>query len=280
MRKTKLVVACSACLIVGWFVGQREPLIIAQPAPRVAPPLPQSGRLGASLWMTSAEYRACCVQTYYVAEQRLRELLRADRPAKPAIVMDLDETVLDNSAFQTFLYKSNFAFTEELWAEFEMSHPQDVGLVPGAKTFIERAQNMNVKTIFISNRTQLNVKSTESALQRLGLTPYELQLRSEKGSSDKSSRREAVAAKYNVVMLFGDNLRDFSEAFAARKVPASAPVDDFLKAMKERDAQVDGAACHWGVDWFILPNPHYGEWEKLIGPRPIEVLRPTSMTRP
>src|SRR5262245_61934718 len=111
MRSAKLMLACTACLTIGWFIGTRGlTKVVADPAPKPAPPLPQSGRLGTSLWMNSAEYRGCCIQTYHLAAKRLDEILRTTKPAKPAIVMDLDETVLDNSAFQTFLYKNNLEF--------------------------------------------------------------------------------------------------------------------------------------------------------------------------
>jgi predicted secreted acid phosphatase len=78
-------------------------------------------------------------------------------------------------------------------------------------------------------------------------------------------------------MYFGDSLRDFSESFAAPRLPADAGPESYLKAIARRAAQVDDASCHWGVDWFVLPNPVYGEWEKLIGRSPHAVLRPTSM---
>jgi acid phosphatase len=144
---------------------------------------------------------------------------------------------------------------------------------------------MGVRVIFVSNRSALNAKSTEAAVRRLGLGPVldrggEIHLRPEKGPSDKSLRRDAIAAKYNVLMIFGDNLRDFAEAFAAKKFDKAASTEEFRKAIKEREDAVDVAACHWGIDWFVLPNPVYGEWEKLIGPRPVDLLRPTSMTKP
>jgi acid phosphatase len=283
MHNTKLVLACSACLVIGWAVGQRNVTAVrAEPAPAKAPPLPQAARLGGALYMASGEYRACCTQVYRCALRRLDEFLKSARPAAPAVVMDLDETVLDNSAFQTFLFQNNLEYSDELWAEFEKNHPQDVALVPGARDFILGAGAMGVRVIFVSNRFDAN--GTEAALRRLGLglalDGGGLYLRAEKGPTDKSARREAVAAKYNVVMFFGDNLRDFSEAFAAKRPPADAPIEAHRQAIAGRDAAVDQASCHWGIDWFVLPNPVYGEWEKLLGPRPVEVLRPTSMARP
>lgn len=78
-------------------------------------------------------------------------------------------------------------------------------------------------------------------------------------------------------MYFGDNLRDFSEAFAAPRLPAGATAEDNVNAISQRAAAVDEEGDHWGVDWFVLPNPIYGEWEKLMGPDPADILRPSGM---
>jgi acid phosphatase len=288
VTRGQLLLACSACLLIGWVWGTLGPARLpAEPAPpkKAEPPaFPIRDRLGSYLYVqTSAEYRACCLQIYKCAELRLQALLEraSPRPSKPAVVMDLDETVIDNAAFQTLLYVNKLEFAEDLWAEFEGKHQQDLGLVPGAKQFIEKAGALGVTVVFMSNRTETNRKATMQALERLGVGGHNLAgrlyLRPKGGSSDKSARREAVAARYNVLMIFGDNLRDFSETFVAPKMPKGATPKDYLKAIERRAAVVDEAACHWGVDWFILPNPMYGEWERLVGPDPRAVLRPTSM---
>ena len=106
----------------------------------------------------------------------------------------------------------------------------------------------------------------------------------EYGASTGRPRRcgwfDAAAARFNILMYFGDNLRDFSESFAAPKLPANTPPAELRKAIQSRLDRADQAACHWGVDWFVLPNPVYGEWEKLIGSNPIEILHPTTMPAP
>ena len=107
-------------------------------------------RVGGNLYLQhSAEYRACCLTIYKSAELRMRNLLDAarPRPAKPAVVLDLDETVLDNSAFQTFLYKAKMEYSDKLWAEYEEKYPQDVTLIPGARTFIHKAQAAEVAVV-------------------------------------------------------------------------------------------------------------------------------------
>ncbi len=246
-------------------------------------PFPMAWRMGGNLYMqTAAEYRASCLQAYKSAERRLETILQAGQVVfpKPAVVMDLDETVLDNSAFQTFLYLNDLEYTEALWERYERDYPEEVTLVPGAKDFIAKAERNGVTIVYISNRSATNRQSTIKALERLGINTENIDdrlLLKKKGeASDKSSRREEAALRYNILLHIGDNLRDFSEAFAAAKLHTSA-AETHLSGIERRYAIVDSAASHWGVDWFILPNPVYGEWEKLLGEQPKLKLRPTKM---
>jgi acid phosphatase len=113
VTRVKLLFACSVCFLVGWLLGHgRWTSLQADPAPQKkvdSLPFSMPARLGGNIYLqTSAEYRACCRGIYKCAELRLEAALKADpKTAKPAVVMDLDETVIDNSAFQTFLYKNN-----------------------------------------------------------------------------------------------------------------------------------------------------------------------------
>ena len=285
--RNRHLLACSACLLVGWLLGSQPSVdVLADPAPpkKKESPFPPVGRLGSDIYLqNAAEYRAVCHCIYQSAALRLESVLARSGPkfAKPAIVMDLDETVFDNSAFQTFLLKNELEFSEALWSDYEENYPQEVTLVPGAKQFIERAEAMGVTVVYMSNRYEVHQQSTMKAIEANGLNandlPGRLYLIPKGGTSDKSARREAVAARFNVLMYFGDNLRDFSEAFRAAKLPKDATPEDYLKAIKQRAAMADDATCHWGIDWFALPNPAYGEWERLIGPDPKALLRPTNM---
>ena len=153
-------------------------------------------RLGANLYIqTSAEYRACCLQVYKTAEMRLDAIRAAanPKPSKPAVVMDLDETVLDNSAFELFLYENNLEYSDELWGMYERDHPGRARLVPGAKQFIKKAETMGVTVVFISNRLEENVQSTIEALRRLEINTngieQRLLLKKKGASSDKTGRR-------------------------------------------------------------------------------------------
>src|SRR5262249_43448275 len=143
----------------------------------------------------------------------------------------------------------------------------------------QRAERLGVTVVYISNRTEVHKESTIKALLRNGLNPGDVATRLllKKGpSGDKTSRRETVFNDFTGLMLLGDNLRDFSDTFAAPKIDG-----DDAKALQaatlDRYGKVDLAVKHWGNDWFILPNPSYGEWERVLGNKPIERLHPSAM---
>jgi acid phosphatase len=292
LHPVALMAACACCFGTGLFLGSSRPGFVSADQPpareapaKEAPAFAMPARLGANLYMqTAAEYRACCLQTYQTAEARLDALLQAarPRPAKPAVVMDLDETVLDNGAFESFLHRNQLEYTPALWDVYERGYPEEVGLVPGAGHFVRQAERRGVAVVFLSNRLEENRDATTRALRRLGVATDSLGDRlvlkmSREAGTDKSARREQVAARYNVLLYFGDSLRDFSETFAAPTLGKKDGDEAYRQAIQARLGQVDDARCHWGADWFILPNPSYGEWEKLFGDEPLHRLRPTKV---
>jgi acid phosphatase len=244
---------------------------------------PQEAALLASLYVqTAAEYRACCLQTYAWASERLAEKLKARAGEKqPAVVLDLDETVLDNSPFQTFLDRERLPYSDRYWEDWEENYPDEVDVIPGAREFITEAQKKGVIVVYISNRLEKYKTSTVRALKSLGIATEGIEdhllLRGDGAPSDKTARRKQAEERYDVLLYVGDSLRDFSEEFAAR------PKEDGeaqKNAIEERNRKVDANRRRWGVDWFVLPNPVYGEWQNLLGNDPRSKMRPTTMRRP
>jgi acid phosphatase len=263
--------------------GVRPSLARPQATHAVAVENPQEAELYANLYMqTSAEYRACCLQTYGWMTERLRTKLAAihnDGPP-PAVIMDLDETVLDNSGFESFLDRESLSYTNARWDRWESQYPDETRLVPGAKTFIESAESMGVTVVYITNRLTRNKAATIEALRHNGLNVdgIDARLLTSDGPADKTARRQIVEGSYNVLLLVGDNLRDLSEEFVAPKVQTDA---DRAKAITDRAAQVDRRRYRFGTDWFILPNPVYGEWQNLLNSsNPRAQLRSTTMQMP
>lgn len=284
-----LLFSTTCALLIGIVVGQvgRTEFPAGAQSARQSSPFPMAMRTGGNLYLqTSAEYQAACLQVYRCAGDRLRKIMATQEVAglRPAVVMDLDETVLDNSAFQTYLYRTGQEYTDELWQDYERNYARDVTLIPGAKQFIDEASALGVSVVFLSNRSEANQASTVSVLKRLKVSGDDVEerlyLKAQEAPSDKTSRRDRIAARYNILLIIGDNLRDFAEDFAAPSVPAHPTPKAVLAAISARKAEVVRSAFHWGTNWFIVPNPVYGEWDKLIKVEPKELMHPTSMAAP
>jgi len=228
---------------------------------------PQAKLLQANLWVQqSAEYRALCRQVYRNAAERIVDVLQRSRFAKPpAVVLDLDETVIDNSGFQTFLYRQSASYSSEAWTRWvrwQAAQPT-VAAVPGALEFLDAIEAAGATAVFISNRREENREHTVTALRKLGILdsddPKKLLLRT--GPSSKTERRERVAASFTIVALVGDNLADFDDGFEAS-----------AGDLETRNARVAEHGDRWGAQWFVLPNPAYGDWERPLGDDPAQKL--------
>ena len=211
----------------------------------------QHHSINSVLWhQTAAEYKALCYQTYNLAKIQFDKKLQQhafpyEKP--PAIVMDLDETVVDNSFFNAQLILDSANFSRDRWKQW--SDLMQAGAVPGALEFIKYVQSKGVEVFFISNRREAEVANTKENLERLGLEGLDTNnfyFRVEEGS--KKARRNAVAENHEILMLFGDNLADLTEVFDKRTV-------------QDRNQIVDSLQSEFGTHFIILPNALYGEWE-------------------
>lgn len=252
-------------------------------------PNPQEPLLQANLYMqNSAEFRAACLQTYGWAEAMLQlkvrafrsEMARTPGAKKPAIIMDLDETVLDNGSFQAYLDREGKAYSEADWQRYEQT-PSDVRLIPGAKQFVEQAERLGVEVVYISNRWAKNRSFTVEALRLLQISTANIEnrllLREEGSSSNKTERRAKAAEGRQILMLLGDNLRDLSEEFAVPSIKNPSDIGEVRAAISNRAKAVDSRIDKWGSEWIIIPNPVYGEYDKLKGSDPHQLLRPSSL---
>jgi 5'-nucleotidase (lipoprotein e(P4) family) len=265
-------VAITALVIVfaasSWVFAQESPAPAQYKAEE-----PANRSLDATLYVqTAAEYRASCYQAYNLATSRLDAKRKAEPPAKPfAVIMDLDETVLDNSPFQAMLLQNGLAWDKDLWAAWEEKHSGDVRAIPGAKEFIDQATDWGVEVFYVSNR---NVKFKQQALEvlkALGLplkdeNHLKLADPSVPNSNDKTARFKQVRDGYTVLLYLGDNLRDFDDqlGFGNIKDVPDGELDGLIQARK---AKVDNKAARDRLadDWIILPNPTYGEWKAPLG---------------
>jgi 5'-nucleotidase (lipoprotein e(P4) family) len=204
------------------------------------------------LWhQTSAEYRALCYQAFNIARMQLEKLLCMRYPGeKYAIVTDLDETIVDNSyseAENIFKGKDYEASGWKEWVE-----KASATAIPGAVEFLQWAAANDVAIFYVSNRRVEDIPATVKNLKRLNL-PYanDDHMLFLSDVSTKEPRRQAVAAGYNIVLLLGDNLNDFSVLFEKKGIP-------------ERKEAVDKLQQEWGRRFIVIPNSIYGEWENAV----------------
>lgn len=129
-----------------------------------------------------------------------------------------------------------------------------VAAMPGASAALSAIRSVGIAVIFNSNRQAANAAQTEMAIEHAGLGPARhrdsLMLQGDLGAgSAKDPRRAAIAARYCVVAMAGDQLGDFSDLFNART----------LSIPERRRAATRGRfAALWGNGWFMLSNPVYG----------------------
>jgi acid phosphatase len=227
--------------------------------------------LSATLWtQTAVEHDALCLQAYRQARDLLDRGLKDKKwtaaleqtasPKKlpPAVILDIDETVLDNSPNEARAVLKDAEFTTAAWDQWVGESA--AAALPGAVEFTQYARSRGVTVFFISNREAKHEAATRRNLARLGF-PLEaakgpatdtLLTRDERPewNSEKAVRRQYVAQSYRVLLLIGDDLGDFMP-----NARASIP---------ERRRMTAAHASLWGTRWIMLPNPMYGSWESAL----------------
>lgn len=202
------------------------------------------------MWQQNAgEYRALCYQAFNLATYKLDEYLSAldENGKKPAIITDIDETVMDNSPYNAKLIQKGVEYTPEEWYSWTRLAKADA--VPGAVEFLQYAKSKGVEIFYVTNR---HISEEESTLKNMEVLnfPYadkdHLFLMNE--TSSKDERFNKVRSEYEVLLYLGDNLGDFSADF---RVPNT----------EKRNKLVDSQRNEFGNRFIVLPNPMYGDWE-------------------
>ena len=215
---------------------------------------------------SSAEYEASNIQTYVNAKSALDRALNdvtwtaaieqkdnfENKP--PAIILDIDETVLNNVPFQARSIMDGQSYPTG-WLDWMLEESSDA--VAGVSGFLEYAQSKGVKIFYVTNRIAVAEDATRNNLKKLGL-PLDtdrdvLLMKNENGwTSDKVSRRKLVAKDFRILLLIGDQLGDF------------LPLDETTLQLDARKELADTYKHMWGSKWFMITNPMYGRWEASI----------------
>lgn len=247
--------------------------LFAVPA-RADLPIDVREQLNGVLWMQKAvEYRSNALQAYRLATNRLDEAkaqttvtASVEQAAQggfqgkdPAVVLDVDETTLDNMAYNAMLVSTGGTWSSDGWTDWVKA--SQAGEVPGVKDFVAAARNKGFRVAFITDRSCVKTagwdaqgrpkdcpqrKPTLENLSRvLGYTVADADLlmqwdKEGRNDDDKRARRAQVATTHRIAMLIGDNLNDF-----------------ILRAEYKPEEHEE----RWGTRWFVLANPVYGSWD-------------------
>jgi 5'-nucleotidase (lipoprotein e(P4) family) len=207
-------------------------------------------QVGAYLWQqNSGEYQALCYQAYNIARLKLDRDLENKHNKKRAVIFDIDETVFDNSFGGAEEIVKNIPWNPESfdkWVTRKKSHA-----IPGAKEFIDYAISKRVEVIYVTNRTADQIDDTLENFKSLGIPAKKENIYTMDKDWSKESRRREISKKYEIVLLFGDNLHDFAKDWDEQTSVA-------------RKAIVDKRSRDFGDKFIIFPNPLYGDWENAL----------------
>lgn len=212
------------------------------------------GKLFSAAWIQrSAEYKALCQQAYNIATERLIAATStplASGEKRWAIVTDIDETIVDNTANSVYQALKGEDYSQPSWDRW--CDQADAVALQGAVEFFRKADALGVDIYYISNRDEVNRAGTKKNLRDLGFPQVEdSHFMFKDKSSDKTSRRNEVLKTHNILMLLGDNLGDFDHFFDVRNEAV-------------RDQGVSRFAAEFGKRFIVLPNPNYGAWEPAM----------------
>src|SRR5687768_1290810 len=162
----------------------------AAPAPATAT-APATRRLPNDVrWVRgSAEYRALALQTYRAAGERLPELARGLAAGAWGVILDADETVLDNSEYQRRRALLDSAYTEPTWNAWVRERA--AGAVPGAVDFTRRVRALGGRVAIVTNRAEAVCEDTRQNLRDVGVDA-DVVLCQAPGPSDKNPRFQRV----------------------------------------------------------------------------------------
>lgn len=193
----------------------------------------------------SAETKALQYQAFNIAKDALSQQLKIKSAKPKAVILDIDETILDNAPYQSEANIKDLVFPMG-WNEW--TSKANAEAIPGANEFIKFAIESKVTVFLITNRSIEEKDATIKNLKDKGFSIDESKIYFKTSTSSKESRRLEVSKDYQVVLLVGDNLADFDVLYDQRMWEA-------------RNNSTDKLSKVFGRKFIVLPNPMYGDWE-------------------
>ena len=248
-----------------WLAISVLVMVLGGAVPALAEDAPANDGLNAVLWMQrSVEYKATALGAFALARIRLEQALTdpswtaapkeqtgAYQSLPPAVILDADESILDNSGYQAWMVLNGKTFDPKTWNAYVNTVTSLA--IPGAVEFARYADARGVKVFYITNRTAEEEEATRKNLEKLGFpmggsvdTLLPTRKQPDWGSA-KGTRRAFIAKSYRVLLNVGDNFADF--------------VDESRGSEAERLAVMEQHKDRWGREWIMIANPSYGSFE-------------------
>ncbi len=209
-------------------------------------------------FQNSAEAAALYEQGYNVAYLYVQKVMKNYKEKLPAcVVLDIDETVLNNSYYQGTLYEKGETYRDETWDEWV--NLAKAPALPGVVSYISKVRDLGVEPIFITNRRSYLLDKTIENLEKVGIPTEKKFMVGRDKVHSKEVRRALFKNSCHIIQLIGDNLSDFSDDYNAQE-------------MKKRKQQVSKKNEFFGTRYILLPNPMYGDWRKTILDYPLKSI--------
>ena len=194
----------------------------------------------------SSEHRAAYAQTYRAAGERLRAIADTISASNWAVVLDADETLLDNSLYQQERAEQGVSFSPESWNDW--ARREEATALPGASAFTRQVAELGGNVVVVTNRDDAEGAATRRNLRAVAIQASAVLCQTDTG--DKNARFALVEQGYGdlpplrIVMWVGDNIQDFPGL--------------------SQDARLggDAALSEFGGRFWLLPNPMYGSWTR------------------
>ncbi|UII33078.1 5'-nucleotidase, lipoprotein e(P4) family [Fulvivirga ulvae] len=251
LRKYSILFIASTLLVA--CATENQTTKVASPATSIPAEKQMSQQLVTSvLWyQKSAEMVAAYLQAYKYAEMLVDSKLKTIRSRLPlAVVLDIDETVLDNSPYEAQLIEKGKTYESATWKLW--TDEARAKALPGALEFVNFAKEKGVEIFYISNRKTDELESTIENLKKYRFPDAdEKHVILKSSTSDKTARRGKVSSTHTILVFVGDNLTDYSELYADRGSDMGKEL-----VLKNKEELL--------YNFVILPNPMYGEWEGAI----------------
>ena len=216
-----------------------------QPAPR---------ELAIKYTRDAEEYATLARQMYRLAAAAVTRTMPAGSGRPWAVILDVDETALDNSVYQLERAAYGLPFEATSWSAWV--HRRQAPPVPGAVDFVAGIRKSGGHIAWITNRSAAEADDTRANLQSVHLWLDDDRMCAQHNETDRTK----VSRRAEVLTGRGDC------AWTGQPMLVAAFIGDQMSDFPGPDERIPGAGSDdaFGRICFLLPNPMYGSWTSRV----------------